>query len=137
MGNHAHRHLVSRADRRHGVFSRREATSLGVSDATLGNRTEAGLYERVSPGVYRIVGATPTISQRLASAVAAFGGLAAISHQTAAEMWNLTNRGIGSIEVVTTRWDRVRRPGLTVHESLDLQPEDVVERGGVAMTNPV
>jgi very-short-patch-repair endonuclease len=39
-------------------------------------------------------------------------------------------------EVVTTRWDRVRRPDVTVHESLDLIAEDVIELDGLAVTAP-
>jgi len=72
----------------------------------------------------------------MAAAVQSFPSLAAISHQTAAEMWGMTRRGIRTIEVVTTRWDRVRRSDLKVHESLDLIAQDVVEFDGIATTTP-
>lgn len=70
----------------------------------------------------------------MAAAAASFPELAAVSHQTAAELWGLTRRGIRAIEIVTTRWDRVRRDGIKVHESLDLIPTDVVELNDLPVT---
>ena len=95
-----------------------------------------GPYRRLQPGAYSIIGAPETVHQRIAAAVASLPDLAAASHQTAAELWGLTNRGIRKIEVVTTRWDRVRRPDVTVHESLDLVPSDVTEQQGIPVTSP-
>jgi very-short-patch-repair endonuclease len=90
----------------------------------------------LQPGAYSIIGAPETVRQRIAAAVASLPDLAAASHQTAAELWGLTNRGFRKIEVVTTRWDRVRRPDVTVHESLDLLPSDVTEQEGIPVTSP-
>jgi hypothetical protein len=72
----------------------------------------------------------------MVAAVKSFPLPAAVSHQTAAELWGLTRRGVRGIEVVTTRWDRVHRPNLKVHESLDLVAEDIAERDGVHITTP-
>ena len=108
-----------------------------MSDRSIDSRAADGRYERIAPGVFAIVGAPQTSMQRIAAAVASFPSLAAASHQTAAELWGLTSRGIRAIEVVTTRWDRVRRAAVTVHESLDLVPEDVVAQRGVPITTPV
>ena len=131
-----HRQLGRHAALRHGVFTRKEAVKLGMSDRAIDHRTAAGRYERLEPGVYAIAGAPATLLQRIAAGVASFPALAAASHQTAAELWGLTSRGIRTVEVVTTRWDRVHRPGLSVHESLDLIAEDVVEHEGVPITTP-
>lgn len=137
MHNDTHYRLGERAGRRHGVFTLGEAKDLGVPDRSVRNRNAAGRYRRVEPGVYAVVGAPESQLQGLAAAVLSFPDLAAASHQTAAELWGLTNRGIRTLEVVTTRWDRVHRPGLKVHESLDLLPEDVVERIAIPITSPV
>ena len=136
MQSDSHRRLGQHAALHHGVFTRTEAKALGVSDRAVDHRAAAGRYDRVEPGVYAIAGAPRTMLQRIAAAVASFPALAAASQQTAAELWGLTNRGIRTIEVVTTRWDRVHRPALTVHESLDLIAEDVTERAGVPITSP-
>jgi hypothetical protein len=74
--------------------------------------------------------------QRIAAAVLAMPALAAASHDTAAEAWGMTSRGIRSIHVVTTRWDRVVREGVVVHESLDLIESDVTTHNGVPTTTP-
>jgi hypothetical protein len=137
MSNEPHRRLGDLAADQHGVFTRCEARALGVSDRSIDSRTEAGRYTRIEPGVYRIAGAPETLMQQIAAVAASFPALAAVSHQTAAELWGMTSRGIRTIEIVTTRWDRVRRDGVAVHESLDLIPADVVDRHGVAITSPV
>ncbi len=62
--------------------------------------------------------------------------LAAISHDTAAELWGMTDRGFGAIHVTTTRWDRVRRHKFTVHESRDLVACDVRVIDGLPVTSP-
>jgi hypothetical protein len=137
MDKTAHERLGESAASRHGVFTRAEARAVGVSDSALDDRVAAGRYRRVESGVFSIVGSAESTQQKIAAAVMSFPALAAVSHQTAAELWGLTQRGIRVIEVVTTRWDRVRRTGVTVHESLDLLPEDVVERDGIPVTTAV
>ena len=77
-----------------------------MSDNALMHRVRRGRYDQVAPGVYRVVGAPSTHLKEMAATVASFPELAALSHQTAAELWGLTSRGIKVVEVVTTRWDR-------------------------------
>ena len=107
-----------------------------MTKAAIDKRLSLGLYRRLGPAVYTIAGSPQTMELRLTSLAVSFPQLAAISHQTAAELWGITDRGIRTIELVTTRWDRVRRPGITVHESLDLLPCDVVDLKGIPVTTP-
>jgi very-short-patch-repair endonuclease len=137
MEERIHRELGNVAARRHGVFTLAEAEALGVPARTVNERATAGRYKSVEPGVYVVAGAPATVRQRIASAVGSFPALAAASHQTAAELWGMTDRGIRTIEIVTTRWDRVRRGGVTVHESLDLLQRDIVKLDGIPITTPV
>jgi hypothetical protein len=134
---HPHRPLGENAADRHGVFSLSDAVGLGVPRSTVSRRTAAGLYRRLRPSVYAYVAAPASMHQNIVAAVASFHDLAAASHQTAAELWGLTKRGIRRIEIVTTRWDRVHRPDIRVHESLDLIPADVTEWNGIPVTTPV
>ena len=136
MNSHEHERLGALAAHRHGVFTRRDAVNLGVSESSIDKRHELGLYQRLAPGVYAIAGTPKSTLQHLAATVASFPALAAASHQTAAEIWGMTFRGFRNLEVVTTRWDRVRRSSVKVHESLDLIPEDVVEYCGIPVTSP-
>jgi len=107
-----------------------------MPDRSLSSSATGGRYVRLEPGVYSVVGAPPTALRRIAAAVASLPSLSAVSHQTAAELWGMTSRGIRAVEVVTTRWDRVHRSTVTVHESLDLIPDDVVELNGLPITTP-
>ncbi len=129
--------LGEAAARRHGVFTLAEAVALGVPARTVASRAREGRYISIEPQVYAVAGAPATLRQRIAGVVASCPALAAVSHQTAAELWGMTNRGIRAIETVTTRWDRVRREGVRVHESLDLLPEDVVDLDGIPITTAV
>jgi very-short-patch-repair endonuclease len=74
--------------------------------------------------------------QEVSAAVLSVNDAAAVSHQTAAVLWEMTDRRPERIDVVTARWDRVRRPGIAVHESRDLLPQDRVVLDGVAVTSP-
>ncbi|MCP4964652.1 MAG: DUF559 domain-containing protein [bacterium] len=136
MAEHNHEALGVCAASQHGVFSRTDAQSFGISDGVLRYRVGIGMYRQLAPGVYAVIGSVESVRQRISAAVKSMPSLAAVSHQTAAELWGLTDRGIRSIEVVTTRWDRVKRIGVTVHESLDLMLEDIVHHDGLAVTSP-
>jgi hypothetical protein len=136
MDSHEHANLGDFASQHHGVFTRHDALRLGVSRPTIDKRTRSGLYRRLEPGVYAVAGSPVSLRQKLVSVAFSFQGLAAISHQTAAELWGITRRGLRVVEVTTTRWDRVRRPNAVVHESLDLLAADVVDLDGIPVTTP-
>ena len=128
--------LAEHAARHHGVFTRSAAIDAGVAASSVADGVAAGRFLRLWPGVYAVAGSPDTQSQRLAGAVASLPGMAALSHRTAAELWGITDRGIRIIELVTSRWDRVRRSGLRVHESQDLIAEDIVFHEGLSVTTP-
>jgi very-short-patch-repair endonuclease len=132
-----HRKVAEAASQLGGVFTREDAKRAGISRDVLNYAVESGRYHRLYPGVYTIAGSSQTMQQRMAAAVLSFPALAAVSHQTAAELWSLTQRGIRAVEIVTTRWDRVPRADVRVHESLDLLPCDVVMLNGIPVTTPV
>jgi hypothetical protein len=129
--------LAERASKQYGVFSRHDAQAVGLSDSTLFDGVALGRYRRLSPGVYAVAGSPDSLSQRMIAAVRSMPALAALSHGTAAELWGLTDRGIRRIDVVTTRWDRVRRESVSIHESLDLLECDVTELDGLVVTTAV
>jgi hypothetical protein len=136
MDKHTYRLLADRAARQHGVFTRAEAIELGLSPSTVDRSSADGRFRRVWPGVYAFAGSPDSLPQRLTAAVASVPRLAALSHHTAAELWGLTDRGIRTIDVLTPRWDRVRRPGVRVHESRDLVADDIVPLDGFPATTP-
>lgn len=137
MESHRYADLSAKAAERHGVFSLRDTRELNIADSTVRDGVAAGRYRRLEPGVYAINGSPRSLQQLLSGVTLSFPALAAVSHQTAAEVWGLTDRGVRVIDVVTTRWDRVHRSAVQVHESLDLIDEDVTHKDGLAVTTPV
>ncbi len=137
MSDKVYEQLGTRAAGQHGVFSRTDARSLGIADSTLDDAVAIGRFQSLAPAVFAVAGTAASRHQQLAACVMSFPSLAAASHQAAADLWGLTNRGLRNLEVVTTRWDRVHRPGIKVHESLDLIPGDVVQQEGIPVTTPV
>jgi len=129
--------LGERAEQQLGVFTLRDADSVGIGEGAIRDRVATGRYERVYPGVFAVRGSVRDLRRQLSAAVRSMPALAGISHHTAAEMWGLTSRGTRRIDVVTRRWDRVHRPDLRVHESLDLMEGDVVDLDGVPVTTAV
>jgi hypothetical protein len=129
--------LSARAAESHGVFTTYHARAAGIGSSLLTRRLQLGLYVRLYPGVYAFAGSVPTWHRRVAAAVEAVGPNAAASHQTAAELWKLTDRRRDRIEVVVRRWRRRHALDFDVHESLDLAPQDVVVHEGVRVTSAV
>ena len=121
----------------HGVFTIAEAERLGLAERTVRHRCDRGRYERLYHGVYAFAGSVDSEERRMVAAAKSLGDLAAISHQSAAELWGLARRRISRHEVVARRWDRRPRPGLIVHESLDLMKKDIVELNGIPVTSAV
>ncbi len=128
--------IAAMAELQHGVVARSDIVAAGISMRAVIRLVEAGRLVAPTHGVYVVAGTPDTTRREMAIAVLSVPQLAAISHDTAAEVWGLTSRGIRSIHVVTRRWDRVRRPGVVMHESLDLLRGDVVTRDGLPVTSP-
>lgn len=130
------RRLARLAAQQHGVFTTAQAASCGLNRRLIDRRAQRGVFVRIHPSVYLVGGSPRTWMQEVSAAVLSVNDAAAVSHQTAAVLWEMTDRRPERIDVVTARWDRVRRPGIAVHESRDLLPQDRVVLDGVAVTSP-
>ena len=136
MGNRELR-LSRIAETQYGAFTCAQAAACGFGVRTIEDRASRGAYVRLHPGVYAIGGAPRTWLLDVSAAVLSVNDNAAASHQTAAVLWGMTDRRPERIDVITDRWDRVRRPGIAVHESRDLLRQDRVRLEGIALTSPV
>jgi hypothetical protein len=128
------RRLAVVASSQHSVFTAAQALACGLSRSALDARVRRGQLVREHPSVFTVGGTPQTWERQVMAAVLSVGDPAAASHRTAAELWGLTTRRGASIEVVTLRWDRVRRPPFTVHESGDLAENDIVVVDGIPVT---
>ena len=70
------------------------------------------------------------------AAVLACGLGAVISHETAALLWGISNRGTALIEITVPGHRFVRRPGIRAHRRTSLEPDDVTLRDGIPVTTP-
>ncbi len=63
---------------------------------------------------------------------------AAVSHRSAAALWELTPTGPGAVDVIVSGvGGRARRSGIRVHRSRSLTHRDVVVRDGIPVTSTV
>lgn len=69
------------------------------------------------------------------AAVLACGAEAALSHRSAAELWDI-GREASRIDVSVRRRTKVQRRGLKVRRRPTLRPEDIVGHNGIPVTSP-
>jgi very-short-patch-repair endonuclease len=118
-----------------GVFSISDARRVGFSERQIDCRVGSAwmlVYERV----YRMGGAPATWRSGLRAAVMAAGEGAAISHRSAAAIYELPCARRDLIEITCVRWCRTTRPRLVVHESRRLDHRDVQLVDGISVTRP-
>lgn len=121
------------AARQHGLFTRRQATELGLSAKQIEGGARSGRWHRVHRGVYRMAGAPVTELQSVLGAVLAAGAGAMASHRSAAWLWGLTD----DVRLeVTGRLQRFPGGGVTVHRVRGDRPRAVLRRG-VPSTDPL
>jgi hypothetical protein len=125
---------VARAAMRHGGHvTRAELLALGLGRGAINDRVRRGLLIPVYQGVYA-VGHLPTNPiDRAHGALLACGPEAALSHSSAAVLWQITNRWPDPLEVTVPT--RHRPPGLIVHRSTKLLPVDVIRVQGLRATS--
>ncbi len=125
--------LVAVARQQHGLVSRGQAASAGLSDTAIRKRLQAGRWTRLRTGVYVIGGAPPSWEQRVLGTCMAGGSDVVASHRTAARMWGFVEAD-GRIEVTVVGTRRVRLPRATVHQSVLLPGLDRTRFGPIPLT---
>ena len=142
--------LVEIAERQHGVLASAQLRSVGLSDDAIHARARRGALHRIHRGVYAAGHAALSNEGRLLAAVLAIGGgpgdasgevldcwSAAVSHRSAASLWDLTRHADGLVDVIVRRdGGRGKRAGIRVHRSISLVPGDVTIHRGVPVTRP-
>jgi predicted transcriptional regulator of viral defense system len=127
------RTLAALAARQHGAVTSAQLLSAGLSPSALTRRVKRGVLHRVYPRVYAI--GHPRLSQEgcWMAAVLAAGEGAALSHLSAALLWEIWRGGAASLDVVTPRRQRAQ-PGMRVHSCRRLDPRDVTVRRAIPVT---
>jgi hypothetical protein len=128
--------LAALAHRQHGVVSRAQLGSLGVDAGAVKWRVAHGRLHRVHRGVYAVGHARLTLRGRQWAALLACGGpdRAALSHRTAAAVWDLLASPAGRFDV-TTFHSAKSTDTIRVHRSRTVHHDRVIH-DGLSVTSP-
>jgi very-short-patch-repair endonuclease len=120
-----------------GVISRPQLRDLGLSDDAIDRRADAGRLHRVHRGVYAVGHTVLTARGRWMAAVLAAGPGAALSHASAAALWDLRRSAATIVDVsVPSRAGRMKRPGLRIHRPRTLRGSEITTRDRIPVTTP-
>jgi hypothetical protein len=128
--------LAALARRQHAVFTGEQAVERGVTRKMLRSRVAAGRLDRLDNDVFHIAGTPVTWQAKLMAAVLAGGAGAVASHRAAAALWGLDGFVRGTPEITVPRGVRLRRDGLRVHSSTDLDRCGTRVRERIPVTDP-
>jgi very-short-patch-repair endonuclease len=143
--------LIARiAERQHGAISIAQLRGVGVSEDAVRARVLVGHLHRVHRGVYAVGHRRLSPEGRWFAAVLAVGGgpseegdsvlgywRAAVSHRSAASVWELLPSADGPVDVVAASMGgRVKRRGIRTHRSRSIALSDVTLHGGIPVTTP-
>jgi very-short-patch-repair endonuclease len=120
-----------------GVVTKSQVEACGLDRGGIEHRLATGRLQRLWRGVYAFGHRELTREGHLIAAVLACGSGAVLSHTSAAVHWELLAYSRAAIDVtVPARGTRGKRPGITLHCSRRLDPEDVTERNKIPITTP-
>jgi very-short-patch-repair endonuclease len=124
------------AARQHGIVTRRQLLALGFGPRSIEHRVVRGRLFPVGLGVYAV--GWPALNRRRQwmAAVLAGGSNAALSHRSAAALWEIGEED-GWIEVSVRRRCELRRPGIRFRGRPSLAPRDILLRDDIPATSPV
>lgn len=108
------------ARRQHGVITRAQLLDLGFTDEAIRHRLARGRLRRLHAGVYAVGQLGLTQDGKWMAAVLACGEPAALSHVSAAALWQLTRAPAEPIHVSVLTGSR-SRDGIAVHRPQALE----------------
>lgn len=129
-----HADLARRAERQHGLLTRKQLLQIGLTSRAIEYKLEVGLLHRVYRGVYAVGHRPPSPLARAMAAVLACGESAVLSHRSAAKLWGIESRWATPLDV-TAPAQRSHR-GIRVHRSRTLDRSRVTVQLGVPVTTP-
>lgn len=117
----------------HGIITRSEAASCGLSRSQIDNVVRAGRWTPVGSNTYRLAGAPKTWLGEARALALASGGL--VSHRAAARVYGLDGFERARLELsVANPVSRARHVGVQWHRSKQMHLADACERRGVPVT---
>jgi hypothetical protein len=115
--------------------TRGQLTVVGFSANGISRWVRTGRLVRLHRGVYAFGHDRLRSEGRWLAAVMACGPGAALSHRSAAQLWELRQSSSALVDVtVPSQSGRIGRAGIRIHRSGRLAPEEVTERHGIPVT---
>jgi len=130
------RRLAAAAAERLGVFSLDELRDIGLTPQAVLRRERRGSLVRIYPGVYALGWRPVTPEARWLAAVKACGPRTVLSHRAAAAFWGMLERADRVLEVTVPGPGTRSIPGVIVHRSRLLQPDQTTVERSVPVTTP-
>jgi very-short-patch-repair endonuclease len=125
--------VVEVAERQHGVVSRRQLEEQGVGREAIELRLRASRWHRLHPGVYAVGHRVLSREAWWLAAVMYAGDGAALSHRSAAGLWEIRGWSGGVIDTTVPRRCRSGGP-VRRHYSL-LPADEIAECSGIPVTS--
>jgi hypothetical protein len=126
--------IAALAGGQHGGIARTQLFKLGLDRAAIRRRVVAGMLHPLHGGWVFAAGANHiTRSGMYLAAVMACGSKAVLSHRSAADLWGIRSAAT-RLEVTVPRVSR-RTPGIQVHRSRVLTPNDIAVKDGIPVTS--
>jgi very-short-patch-repair endonuclease/predicted transcriptional regulator of viral defense system len=132
----ADREIATLAARQYGVVATRQLAALGLSRNAIAARAAAGRLHRIHRGVYAV--GHPVLDRygRWMAAVLAAGPGAALSHASAAALWEMRPTAATRPDVSVRTPGGRKRPGVRLHRATALQSDEVTEHHDIPVTTP-
>jgi very-short-patch-repair endonuclease len=129
--------IAALAERQYGVVARWQLLAAGIGPGAIDTRLKGHRLHRLHRGVYAVGHtALAPFAKEMAAVLACWPG-ALISHgSAAASIWRLLEPPERPVELTVVLGGRSRRPGLRVHGSRLLAPEEVRIVRGIPVTSP-
>jgi predicted transcriptional regulator of viral defense system len=125
--------LYGIAEPRAGYFTTSQAAKAGYSRSLLAHHVRSGMLDRVGHGIYRLRRYPESPRADLVVAGLRVEPEGVVSHESALELYGLSDVLPSEIHVTVPRTASRRRPGIALHTSR-LDPLDVASRDGVKVT---
>lgn len=129
------RAIANLSERQYGLFSRAQASELGMSRRQIDRRLGNGRWDSPLPKVLRVIGSPSTAHQRAMAAMLWAGDGSLVSHAAAAVLWCFEGVRARKVELWTTR--SLRSELVVVHRGIRLDRADRAMLGPIPITTPV
>jgi Protein of unknown function (DUF559) len=128
------RGIAELARRQHGVVAYRQLIGLGFGRGGIRHRVQMGRLHRLHEGVYAVGHPLVSVHGRWMAGVLACGPGSVLSHRCAAALLGIRPSSRFVVDVTTPCASRQNRPGIEVHRTRRLDPEDRGAEDGIPIT---